>query len=335
MIDPVSGFEYPDAWLQACKHPEQLTRVKEGLAILTADGTILKRGFTTGTTAAAAAKAAVLSLSGTVDGSVDILTPSGIRVQVPATGSAGFGTCRKHSGDYPGDVTAGMRFHAKSERRESGCMISTGEGIGTWERENPRYPKGSPAISPPALDSIQTAITEAMEQAGIPGVHVCLMAEKGREIAEKTLNARIGVTGGISVLGSTGFVEPWDDHLELSFLDRISNAGKVVLTTGRVGLRFSRLLFPDYEVVLVGSRIGTALDKTSGEVILCGLPALILKYMNPHFLEGTGYGSVEEMIGTPVFDHLAEKTLSHFCREKQGVRVILLDRAGRIMMEAP
>ncbi len=335
MIDPVSGFEYPEAWLQACRHPEQLASVREGLAILTADGTILKRGFTTGTTAAAAAKAAVLSLAGPVDTTVDILTPSGIRVQVPAAGTAGLGTSSKQSGDYPGDVTAGMCFHAKAGKRESGITLSTGEGIGMWERENPRYPKGSPAISPPARTSIETAISEAMQQAGIPGVQVCLMAENGRDIAEKTLNARVGVIGGISVLGSTGFVEPWDDHLEVSILERISQTEKVVLTTGRVGLRYSRLLFPEYEVVLVGSRIGAALDNAPGEVILCGLPALILKYMDPHILEGTGFGSVEEMIGTPAFCNLAQKTLSDFCRQRQAVRVILLDRTGKIMMEAP
>lgn len=335
MIDPVSGFEYPVAWEQACDRPDDLVAVRSGLAILTSDGSVLIRGFTTGTTAAAAAKASVLSLIRPISGSVDILTPAEIRVMVEASGADGHGISIKQSGDYPGDVTAGMRFHAYAVREDTGIQITIGSGIGTWGRENPRYPKGTPAISPPAFEEIRNAVSEALSATGLCGVKICLSAEDGERVAEMTLNAKVGVIGGISVLGSTGFVEPWDDHLEESCLDRISQSERIVLTTGRVGLRHSRLLFPDYEVVLVGSRLGQALGRAHGAVILCGLPALILKFMNPAFLEGTGYGSVEEMIGTEQFDQRARFTLSRFCKEKPGVRVILLDRAGKIILEAP
>ena len=70
---------------------------------------------------------------------------------------------------------------------------------------------------------------------------------------------------------------------------------------GRVGLRYSRLLFPDHEVVLVGGRIKEALAAARGNVILCGLPALILKYIEPHILDGTGYATVEELSASPAF----------------------------------
>ncbi|MDD1730127.1 MAG: cobalt-precorrin-5B (C(1))-methyltransferase [Methanospirillum sp.] len=332
--DPVSGFEYPPEWEHACSNPDDLAAVQSGLAILTSDGTVLKRGFTTGSTAAAAAKASVLSLIRPVD-KVDIQTASGIRVTIQACGERGRGFALKYAGDYPGDVTAGMKFIADATAAEDGIEITTGPGVGIWSRENPRYPKGTPAISPPSLNAIQNAISEALAETGLSGVKVCISAEHGEEIAAKTLNAKIGVTGGISVLGSTGFVEPWDDHLEDSFIERISASDHVVITTGRVGLRYSRLLFPDYEVVLVGSRLGAALDHSHGEVIICGLPALILKFINPLFLEGSKFGSVEEMIGTPEFEKRAQLTLHRFCAEKPDVLVILLDREGRIIMKAP
>ena len=80
--DPVSGFEYPREWVTGCRKPEFLGLVASGLAILTSDGTILMRGYTTGTTAAAACKAAVLSLQSPVT-SVPVTTPCGIVVDVP------------------------------------------------------------------------------------------------------------------------------------------------------------------------------------------------------------------------------------------------------------
>lgn len=335
MIDPVSGFEYPVAWVEACPSPDDLRAVEAGFAVLTAGGRVLRRGFTTGTTAAAAAKASVLSLSGISPGWVDILTPAGIQVRVKVTGREGAGECRKFAGDYPGDVTAGMRFLAHSMVAESGILITTGSGIGIWRRENPRYPRGTPAISPPALGEIQGAIEEALAITGLPGVRVEISAPDGEKIAEKTLNAKIGVFGGISVLGSTGFVEPWDDHLEESCITRVGESDRVVLTTGRVGLRYSRLLFPDHETILVGSRLGAALDHLRGEGIICGLPALILKFIMPEFLDGTGFGSVEEMIGDPCFTPRAKDAISGFGARYPGIRIVLLDRTGHIILEGP
>ncbi|PWR70509.1 cobalt-precorrin-5B (C(1))-methyltransferase [Methanospirillum lacunae] len=335
MFDPVSGFVYPESWVDACEDPKALEAVESGLAVLTADGKILHRGFTTGTTAAAAVKAAILSLKDPVSGLVTILTPSGIRVLVKASGENGHGISEKYSGDYPDDVTAGIRFHAFATLIAGGCEVITGDGIGKWDRENPRYPKGSPAISPPAMAEIRDAMNEALNEINLSGVRVILSAENGSYIASLTLNAKVGVSGGISVLGSTGFVEPWDDHLEETMINRISGTSRVVLTTGRIGLKYSRLLFPSHEVILIGSRIGPALHHAHGDVILCGLPALILKFINPAILEGSGFGTVEEMIGTSEFDKRVQESMLWFCAKKPGLRIILLDRIGRILKEAP
>ena len=172
-----------------------------------------------------------------------------------------------------------------------GLTLVPGPGIGRFARDTPRYKKGAPAISDAPLACILASMQEALDDTGLSGPRSRFRSPKGERIAQKTLNPRVGVEGGISVLGSTGLVEPWDDHLEESVQARVAGAKNVVLTTGRVGLRLSRLLFPDHEIVLAGGRIKEALAAAKGDVILCGLPALILKYIEPHILDGTGYAT--------------------------------------------
>ncbi|HXX55429.1 MAG TPA: cobalt-precorrin-5B (C(1))-methyltransferase, partial [Methanoregula sp.] len=191
------------------------------------------------------------------------------------------------------------------------------------------------AISPPARECIESAIREAMECTGIDGVTVTISAPDGAEVARGTLNQKVGVMGGISVLGTTGFVEPWDDHLTESVIERIAAARNPVLTTGRTGLRYSRLLFPDKEAILVGGKIGEALAAASGDVILCGLPALILHYIDPGILEGTGFMTVEELSESPGFKALAGTRLRQFRQNYPHIRVVLVNRKGAIIGESP
>ncbi len=91
MKDPVTDFKYPDAWVAACRSPDLLPDVRRGLAVLTASGTVLRRGFTTGTTAAAACKAAVLSLTLDTVSEVKVTLPCGIVVGIPVDGYRGPG----------------------------------------------------------------------------------------------------------------------------------------------------------------------------------------------------------------------------------------------------
>src|SRR5690606_26325083 len=92
IADPVSGFVYPPSWIERCGDPLLLDAVAEGLAVLTADGAVRRRGFTTGTTAAAACKAAVRSLREPVD-EVGICLPCGLSIRVPVEGRGGTGRC--------------------------------------------------------------------------------------------------------------------------------------------------------------------------------------------------------------------------------------------------
>jgi cobalt-precorrin-5B (C1)-methyltransferase len=334
MKDPISGFEYPEDWVTKCTSPEKLRMAENGLGVLTSSGLVLLRGFTTGTTAAAAAKAAVLSIRADTE-SVSVTLPSGMEVIVPAHGHAGTGSCTKFAGDYPADVTAGLEFRAEAVKEPGSMTVMFGEGIGRFSRDTPRFKKGSPAVSPPALTSIVRSVQEALMVIGESGISVRISVPEGAVTAKKTLNPRVGVAGGISVLGTTGLVEPWDDHLTESTMDRIAAAETPVLTTGRIGLRFSRLLFPDREVILIGGKLKEALDAARGDVTLCGLPALILRHINPDILKGTRYQTVEELAESPEFPAILVATLQRFRGTRPRVTVVLINREGKIIGESP
>ncbi len=334
MRDPVTGFLYPGAWREKCKDPALLEPVEQGLAILTSSGTVLHRGFTTGTTAAAATKAVILSLKSDVV-SVTIRIPCGLCVDIPVEAHAGRASCRKYAGDYPADVTAGLEFVAEAVPAPEGIQLVPGAGIGRFVRDTPRYPKGTPAISLAPLECILAAMQEALDETGFSGVVITLTVPEGERVAKKTLNSRVGVEGGISILGTTGLVEPWDDHLAESVIERVVKARNPVLTTGRIGLRYARLLFPEREVILVGGKIGEALDAAKGDVVLCGLPALVLRYIHPRILEGTAYATVEELAASPSFDRIVPPLLAAWKMTHPHVRVLLVNREGAVIAESP
>jgi cobalt-precorrin-5B (C1)-methyltransferase len=333
MIDPVTGTPYPDAWVEACASPDSLALAASGLGVLTADGTVRRRGLSTGTTAAAAAKAAVLSLAHPCT-SVVLRLPSGIVLTVPVDAMDGVACCRKDPGDYPGDATADAVIIARAAPAPV-TAIDAGEGIGRYVRDTPRFGRADPAISEAARAAILGAVGDACAELGLAGASVCLAVPGGAAIAARTLNRRVGIEGGISLLGTTGLVEPWDDHLAESVLARVAAADRVVLTTGRIGLGYARRRYPGAEVVLVGGRIREAIEAATGEVTLFGLPALILKHLMPDLLAGTGCATVEELVVTPAFASAAARALEAGAVRYPRLRVVLIDRAGRVVAEGP
>lgn len=333
MIDPVTGTPYPDAWVAACTSPDALALAASGLGVLTADGTVLRRGLSTGTTASASAKAAVLSLARSC-AEVALRLPCGIDVTVHVEGTGGVAQCRKYPGDYPGDATASAVVAAVASPAQK-TAIETGEGIGRYVRDTPRFRRGDPAISEAARVSIVRAVDEACSEIGLPGATVTLSVPGGAAIAARTLNEQAGIVGGISLLGTTGLVEPWDDHLTESVLARVAAADRVVLTTGRIGLGHARRRYPDAEVVLVGGRIGEAIAAAPGDVTLFGLPALILKHILPDILAGTGCATVEELAATPAFAPAIEQAFRAAASRYPGLRIVLIDRSGGIVAEGP
>lgn len=335
MIDPVSGLPYPDAWVERCTDPVSRSLAESGFGVLMADGTVLRRGFTTGTTAAAAAFAAAASLSGDEVTLAAVRLPCGIPASVPASGRDGHGVAVKFAGDYPDDVTAGIMICADA-RAALAVTVDAGEGIGRFVRDTPRYAAGVPAISPPAMAEIVSAVDAGCRAAGVAGAAVMLTIPEGRRVGALTLNPKVGVEGGVSVVGTTGFVEPWDDHLAEMMTARIARSSDVVITTGRTGLRFSRLLFPQYEVVLAGSKITEALMAAQGcrTVVICGLPGLILRFFHPDAATSRGFATVEELIASAAGPAALSEEITDAVRRWPHLRIVIVDRSGAVLADS-
>jgi len=325
MIDPVDNFKIPEEWIKRARVPlgELDEMISSGCYVLLSDGTLLRRGYTTGTTASAAAKAAVLSLIKDLS-EIEVRTPIGLRVKLPVKAEKGKASAYKFSGDHATDVTNGIEIIASAKENDA-ILIKTGKGIGKR--------KGCPAINPSPMRQIEDAIKEALIETGLKGAHVIISVPMGEKIAKKTLNEKIGITGGISILGTTGFVEPWNEHLGEMKEELIKNAKKVILTTGRIGVRFSNMLFPDYSVILIGSDISRGIAASKGEVIICGLPGLILKWANPDILKNMGHLTIQEMIDSDHENPLIDRTLNEAVK-KSGRRVVLLNRDGTILRDS-
>ncbi|SCX17789.1 cobalt-precorrin-6A synthase [Agrobacterium sp. DSM 25558] len=178
------------------------------------DGKNLRRGWTTGACATAAAKAACTALlTGDFPYLVEIELPSGKRVGFSlATNHRGDGFARagviKDAGDDP-DVTHGALVEStvRPGKPGTGITFKAGSGVGTVTRPGLPLVVGEPAINPVPRKMIEKAIHEvAGENADF---EVEISVENGEKIAEKTLNGRLGILGGISILGTTGIVIPF------------------------------------------------------------------------------------------------------------------------------
>jgi cobalt-precorrin-5B (C1)-methyltransferase len=177
----------------------------------------LRRGWTTGACAAAAAKAAFAALvTGEFPDPVEVTLPRGERPSFALaltrrddiSASAGI---VKDAGDDP-DVTHGALIVATVRRagRGSGVVFLAGEGVGTVTRPGLPVPPGEPAINPVPRRMIRDAIAEIAAATGAPAdVEVEISVPGGQEMAAKTLNARLGIIGGLSILGTTGVVVPY------------------------------------------------------------------------------------------------------------------------------
>ncbi len=333
IVDPVTGFEIPDAWMKLCKDRDVVDKITSGRWVLLADGRLLRRGLTTGTTAAAACKGAVISLFLPRD-DMEVPTPVGIRVSLPVKAREGFCVAVKDGGDHQFDVTHGTKIVASASRSEE-TELAIGKGIGVIGNAGLCAPRGKPAISQSARQQILEAIAEGLQETGLKGARIELSVPCGEDLALKTLNPKLGVMGGISILGSTGFVEPWNEHLGESRSGETRGLKKVVVTTGRTGLKFSRILFPDHKAVLIGSQLNLLEFEEGQESVLCGLPALILKWSWPEVLDETGCGTVAELVeGMPNHENIA-LALRKAKEKLPFTRIVLLHKDGRVFRDLP
>ncbi|MEW6500417.1 MAG: cobalt-precorrin-5B (C(1))-methyltransferase CbiD [Thermodesulfobacteriota bacterium] len=220
----------------------------------------LRSGYTTGACAAAAAKAAVLGLcNGAGGASVVVPFPDGSRVAFPlcrfqAAEGEFLASVVKDAGDDP-DVTNGAEIVATAEwfagTNEPGCveldggiMLCGGEGVGLVTKPGLPVPVGEPAINPVPRKMIGAAVAEALAGSGKEGrVRVTVSVPGGEALAAKTLNARLGIKGGLSILGTTGIVRPvsaeaWTATITASMdVARAAGLEAIVLSTGRTSER--------------------------------------------------------------------------------------------------
>jgi cobalt-precorrin-5B (C1)-methyltransferase len=181
----------------------------------------LRSGYTTGSCATATTLAAArLLLGGAAGDAVAIVLPKGQRVLMrlefcralrdgDQNGGAEAGTI-KDAGDDP-DVTHGALIYSRVQLREqSGVRFFAGPGVGTVTLPGLTTPVGEPAINPVPRQMMTTHLNELAAQHGYRGgFDVTICVENGEEIAKKTMNGRLGIVGGLSILGTTGIVRPF------------------------------------------------------------------------------------------------------------------------------
>lgn len=178
----------------------------------------MRTGYTTGSCAAAAAKAAVcMLLSGEVIQQVRLMTPKGVELdleveQIERRQHGVRCAVRKDSGDDP-DVTNGIYVYAEVRKEpEPGIYIDGGEGIGRITKKGLEQPVGAAAINRVPRQMILEAVKEQSiryEYQG--GLSVIISAPEGKKLAAKTFNPRLGIENGISILGTSGIVEPMSE----------------------------------------------------------------------------------------------------------------------------
>lgn len=248
------------------------------------NGKKFRKGYTTGSCAAAAAKAAVVMLiSGKVLSQVDIDTPAGIRLTLPVTDvefPANGVRCSvvKDGGDDP-DMTTGLKVLAGAGfMNTEGIAVKAGEGIGTVLLPGLKVPVGQPAINPVPMRMILKEVGEVLPQG--KGVEITLSVPGGDVVAKSTYNPRLGIEGGISILGTTGIVNPmseeaWKDSLALE-LNVMAARGlkQIAYAFGNYGEDFAvrELGIDSDSIIKVSNFIGFMLDKA----VECGLEKILL-----------------------------------------------------------
>ena len=216
------------------------------------NGKKLRCGYTTGTCAAAAAQCAARLLLGLSEDLCSFVrTPSGTCLELPVslierTDSAVCCAVRKDAGD-DADVTDGLMILARVELAGERIRIEGGEGIGRVTRPGLDQPVGEAAINHVPRQMIREALSEAALQAGYGGgLRAVISAPGGELIAHKTFNPRLGIEGGISILGTSGIVEPMSDQAVIDTIRaqirmRMAEGEKTVyITPGNYGEEFIR-----------------------------------------------------------------------------------------------
>lgn len=243
----------------------------------------LRRGWTTGACAAAATKAALYGLWGAFPEQVSLILPKGevpeFEVVAPASGDgwAQAGIV-KDAGDDP-DVTHGVTVTVRVERSAGGVVFKAGNGVGTVTKAGLPIGVGEPAINPVPRAMMDEVVAEvAAEYGQSPDIEITVSIADGAQIALKTWNPRLGIEGGLSILGTTGIVRPFSCAAWIASIHRgidVARANGLTHVAGCTGNTSEKVVqgmlgLPDYAMLDMGDFAGGLLKylaKSDGQSI--------------------------------------------------------------------
>lgn len=287
----------------------------------------MRFGYTTGSCATAAAKAAAIGLfTGNIPNEVEIDTPIGTKLRLKIYHkqlSADEAACavQKDAGDDP-DVTNGCYVHAKVERNFTQTIeIDGGEGVGRVTKPGLQVPVGHAAINPVPRRMIEGAVKEVIGNGC--GLKIVISVPDGKALGEKTFNPKLGIIGGISIIGTTGIVRPMsEDAFKTSLLcglDIAKGIGyeTVVLVPGSLGERSFLNLFniPKDQVIQISNFVGFMLtaagQRNFKRIILAGHPGKLAKLLRGDF-------HTHSAVSRPANDILIDIIEPHVQNKGQG-----------------
>lgn len=346
MIDPISGKEYHEeliktaAKIKGISYDALVEQIKSGRVVLLEEGKILKRGYTTGTCAAAASKAAALLLAGKEVKKVEITTPIGIKAEMEVENDDDddcVACVRVDSGDYKGDTFNGMLICAKA-RRFPVFSIRAGKGIGIIKK--PGLGKvGAPDIYPHILTNIESNVKEVLSG----GVEIEIFAPDGEEIAKNTVLPELGIEGGIAIFGATGFIEPYTDGGYKHVINFLVADKKDILgvSTGEKSKRMAveKLNFPEDKIVVAGNFVCYATEKSEAKKkVIFTMPAKICDMLEidarEHFdFEFSSVSELVERLKKTDYKRLKTffETLAEDLSQKTDADIYVFDNSGDIM----
>lgn len=262
------------------------------------DGRELRCGYTTGSSAAAASKAAGLLLEGKDPLYVTIETPAGIDLKIPVmkkkiVGNKALASVIKDAGDDP-DVTDGIEIIAFVSKRNDGKIrIDGGKGVGRYKKDGLFGKVDEPAINPVPREMISHELRKLSDS----GYDVTIEVPLGETIAKKTYNKKLGIIGGISIIGTKGIVYPMSEdailktiYMEIDMIKKEKGLGRILLVPGNYGEKLARAMYPDQDIVKISNFFGDSLKYVASqgfkEVIILGhigkLSKLSLGIFNTH-----------------------------------------------------
>lgn len=319
------------------------------------DGKKLRLGYTTGSCAAAAVKAAaVMALTRESIPVVELMTPKGITLTLHPEDASfmphGAGCAiQKDAGDDP-DITNGMRIYGTVILTPEGLTITGGDGVGKVTKPGLACAVGEYAINPVPQRMIRQALQDVAATYGYHGgFAVTISIPGGAEVAQKTFNPRLGIVGGLSILGTSGIVEPMSEKALIATIQTEMDARKaagqehLLAFFGNYGVDFSRdtLGLAVEQRVTISNYVGEMLDyavyKEFSDVLLIGHIGKLVKVaqgiMNTHSRYADGrttllaleamFAGAPKAVGEAIYNAVTTDEALRILQEQQLLRPVM------------